>query len=312
MLSINEKEFIFVEKYRPKMVNSLIFPESEKKKLNEWIKSGEVPNMLLSGLTPGCGKSSLAHVLINELGSEALFINVSLYPNIDTLRSKVKGFVSTSSFDGRPKLVILDEFDFSNQQSLQPAFRGFVEEFSKNARFILTANYKNKIIEPIRNRMINFDFDEIYSKNKAELIKQTAMNAIEILKTENISYNKDDIIFLVKHYYPSSRKIINKLQECSTSGKLIIDKDDIDKDTIYDEIIENIINKDFNKMRKNISKLSDTGSLFLNLYENIEKFPKEKQPSIIMTIAKYQSWESQVRDKLINTVALGTEILEIL
>ena len=166
MLSVNKEHIVWVEKYRPKNIDDIILTKETKAMVKSWIESGQIPNLLLSGRTPGTGKTSLCHTLIAEIGADAIFINSRLYPNIDSLRNKIQGFVSTSSFDGRPKIVVLDEADFLNANSTQPALRGFIEQFSKNARFILTANYKTKLIEPIRNRLIDIDFDEMFVQNK--------------------------------------------------------------------------------------------------------------------------------------------------
>ncbi len=311
-LSVNNKEYVWIEKYRPKNLDDIVLPVELKTTIKSWVDDGEIPNILLSGRTPGTGKTSLCHTIIEEIGGEALFLNASLYPNIDILRSKIQGFVSTSSFDGAPKIVVLDEADGLNQNSTQPALRGFVESFSKSARFILTCNYKTKLIEPLRNRLIDIDFDEMSQKDKPELIKASAARAIEVLNNENVKYTKEDIIWVIRHFYPSSRKILNILQQYSIGGELKINRDELDADSLNDEIIKNIIAKDFDSLRRNCQKLPDPGSLFLTLFDSLEKFPKELRPQIIITIAKYQSFDSAVRDRLINTVACGTEILTIM
>lgn len=258
------------------------------------------------------GKTSMCHTIIEETGADALFLNASLYPNIDILRSKIQGFVSTSSFDGNPKIVVLDEADFLNANSTQPALRGFIESFSKNARFILTCNYPQKIIEPLRNRLINVDFDDMANKNKAELIKATFLRSRAILEKEKIEYTTEDLKWIVRHFYPSSRLILNKIAEFTTNKVLTIDKDKIDTDSLNSTIIKNILNKNFEELRRNCTKLPDPSSLFLTLFENIDIFEQPLRPSVIMIIAKYQSYDSLVRDRLINVVAMGTEIIEIL
>jgi replication factor C small subunit len=310
-LSVNEKEYIFIEKFRPKNINDIILPEATKNMVKKWIEDEEIPNLLLSGRVPGSGKSSFCHMIIEETGAEALFVNASLNANMDFLRNKLQGFASTASFDGKPKIVILDEADFISATG-QASLRGLIEEFSKNTRFILTCNFKNKILEPIRNRLINIDFDELNNNNKAEMAKGIALRTIAILKHEKIKHNIDDVKWLVKHYFPSSRQILNKIQELSTSGELKINRDELDADSLNDEIIKNILNKDFDSLRRNCSKLPDPGSLFLTLFDNIDKFPQALRPNIIIAIGRWQSYDSQVRDRLINTVACGTELMEIL
>ena len=311
-LSINKKEYIWIEKYRPKNIGDIILPEKTKKMIKSWLNDGEIPNLLLSGKIPGTGKTSLCHTLIEETGADAMFLNASLFPNIDILRSKIQGFVSTSSFDGNPKIVILDEADFLNANSTQPALRGFIESFSKSARFILTCNYKTKLIEPLRNRLIDIDFDEMSQKDKPELIKKSALRAIEVLKAEDVKYSIEDVKWVIKHYYPSSRKIINIFQQYSSSGTLEINKEELDADSLNTEIIKNIQAKNFDTLRKNCAKLPDPGSIFLTLYEDIEVFPQPLRPQIIICIAKWQSFDGTVRDRLINSVACCTEILEML
>ena len=312
MLSIDEKEFIFVEKYRPKNIDDIVITEEWKNKIRKWIKDGEIPNLLLSSKSPGLGKSSLAHVLINELDAEALFINASLYPNIDILRNKIKGFATTSSFDGRAKIVVLDEADFLNAKSTQPSLRGFIEEFSKNCRFILTCNYKDKIIKPIQDRLINIDFDVLYNYNKLELVKQVFLRTKKILEHENIKFQLEDLKEIVKHYYPSSRSIINKIQEFTTptdaGSILVVNKDNLDSDSLNENIVNSILSKDFEKIKKSIEQLQDPSTVFSLLYESINKFQQPKRPQIIIDIAKYSAWDSQVRDRLVNSVACAVEV----
>ena len=315
MLSINEKEYIFIEKFRPKTIDDIVLTENIKQKIKSWIKDGQIPNLILTSKSAGLGKTSLAHVLINELDAEALFINASLESNIDLVRTKIKGFASTASYDGRAKIVILDESDFLNANSAQPALRGFIEEFSQNCRFILTCNYKEKIIEPIRNRLQEIDFDEIFNTNKSELVKSTAKRIIEILKYEKIEFSKEDLLFLIKHYYPSQRSIISKIQEFTVFGdqnKLVINKSDIDTDKINTLILESIEKNNFSKIKENIEKLADPSSLYTNLYNNIESFILQKRPEIIIIIAEYSLWDTQVRDRVINAVACGVKIGSII
>ena len=309
--SINNREYIFIEKYRPKSVDDLIVTNKVKEQIKSWIKDGEIPNLLLSSRTPGTGKTSFAHTIISEMGADALFVNSSLESNIDMLRSKIQGFVSTSSFDGRAKIIILDEADFLNANSTQPALRGFIEQFSKNARFILTCNYPNKLIEPLRNRLMLIDFDEMMTKNKAELVKMTFLRNKAILDNEGIKYTKDDLIWLIKHYYPSNRLILNKIQQMTQDKQLLINKNDIDTDSLNNSIMKDIMNNDFDNLKKHIEQLPDPSSIFLTLYENIDDFSQPIRPEIIITVARYSSWDSQVRDRMINAVACCTEILTI-
>ncbi len=311
-LSVNNQEYIWIEKYRPKNLEDIVLPQNLKTKIKTWLKDEQIPNLLLSGRVPGTGKSSLCHVLINELDADALFINASLESNIDVLRTKILGFASTSSFDSRPKICILDEADGLNQNSTMPALKAFIESFSKNVRFILTVNHKQKLIEPLRNRLIDIDFDDMGQKDKEELIKGSALRAISILKHENITFKKEDLIWIIRHFYPSSRKIVNKLQEHSTNGELVINKENIDSDSLNEKIIENIKIKNFDSLRNNIAKLPDPSSIFLTLYDHIDDFKQDIRPQLIITIAKYASWDNLVRDRLINSVACAVEVMELI
>ena len=313
-LSVDKNEYILVEKYRPKNIEDIVLNKEIKDKIKGWIKDGEIPNILLSSKTPGLGKTSLAYTIITELGVDADFINASMYPNIDTLRNKIKGFASTVSFDGRPKIVVLDEADFLNANSVQPALRGFIEEFSANCRFILTCNYKDKIIEPIQNRLIGIDFDLMFNAHKKELVTQMFLRTREILSEdfENIQYNPEDLKYLVKHYYPSSRAVINKVQEFTSEvdgvRTLVVNKDSVDSDNVNTSLIAAILKNDFKQIRIWSEKLSDPSVIFSIIYEHIDDFPQQKRPGVIITVAKYSAWNSQVRDRLVNTVACAVEV----
>ena len=312
MLSVNDNEYIFIEKFRPKTIDDLIVPQKLKEQMQEWVRDGEIPNLLLSSRTPGTGKTSMTHTLINEVGADALFINASLESNIDLLRNKIQGFVSTASFNGNAKIIVLDEADFLNANSTQPALRGFIEQFSKNARFILTCNYPNKLIEPLRDRLILIDFDEMMQKNKKELVTATFLRNQEVLKHEKIEYEKEDLIWLIRHFYPSNRLILNKMQQMTQNGKLSINKDDIDTDTLNSEIINELLNGGFEELRINCAKLPDPSAIFLTIFERIEDFPKEFRPQIIITVARYQSYDASVRDRHINSLACCLEVQQIL
>jgi len=310
-MKYNDKEYIWEEKYRPKTIKDIVLPKYMKEDIEKWIENREIPNLLLVSKNPGCGKTSLAHTIINELDAEAKFINASLERNIDVLRTNIQGFVSTASFNGKPKIIVLDEADNLNAESTQPALRGFIEQFSKNARFILTANHKEKIIEPVRDRLQLFDFDKEFNEHK-ELIKDIYLRASEILKIENIEYNANDLKMLVKNCYPSSRSLIKQLQQYSFGGVLNIHKHHGNSEDIMELIFKSVLDKNFNEMRMLISKISNYDILYTYFYDSLDKFPIEKRPPIVITLAKYQANESLVRDKIVNTAACLTEIMGIL
>jgi replication factor C small subunit len=311
-MQVNKQETIFTERFRPKTVDDIILPETLKSKIRGWIKDEEIPNLLLVSRMPGLGKTSLAHVLISELETDALFINISLNGNIDTLRNKIQGFVSTSGFSDKPKICVLDEFDGASLQ-LQKALRGFTEEFSKTARFILTANYKDKIIEPLQNRLQIIDFDDIFqnTENKPELVKQTAKRIIDILDYQGIEYKKEDVLKLIKGYYPSTRSMVLAIQENTTPDNKLEIQDIQQQDTIQD-IIQSIKKKDFNTFREQVQNLSNADVLFSEIYKNIDDFDIKVRPQITVIVAKYSYQDAFARDKLVNAVAMGVEIMGVL
>ena len=310
-MTVNNKEFLFPEKYRPKTIQDIILPETLKQNIKKWIQDGEIPNLLLVSKTPGLGKSSLAHVLINEIQADAIFINISLDRNIDTLRTRIQGFVSTVGFENKPKIVVLDEFDGASN-ILQSALRGFIEEFSKSARFILTANYKEKIIEPLQNRLQIIDFDELFKTHKKELLKQTAQRVQEILKYEGINYKKEDLLLLLKTYFPSNRKILISIQEHTQNDTLHFSENEIKQATEIQDAIQAIKNKDYETYRKIIQELPNPEILFTEIYKKIDDFDITKRPQITIIVSKYSYQSSFARDSLVNIAAMGAEIMNTL
>jgi len=305
-MTVNEKESIFPEKYRPKTLDDIILPQGTKTQIKDWIKNKNMPNLLLVSRTPGLGKSSLAHVLINEFNADALFINISLNNNIDVLRTKIQGFVSTISFSGSEKFVILDEADGMGH-TLQKSLRGFIEEFSQNARFILTANYSEKILDPLKDRLQVLDFDEMFTVHKKELIKDTAQRLIEILKHEGIDYKKEDVLKLIRSTYPSNRSLMIKLQESIVNGILEVKEDD--KGTL-DDVIQALVQKNFSSYREQITHLSDPSAVFTEVYNQLHKF--KDNPKIVILTAKYAYQDSLTRDRLVNVAAYGAEVINVL
>ena len=213
------KEFLWVEKYRPQIIEDCVLPESLKNTFNEIIKGGELPNMMFTG-TAGNGKTTVARALCNELELDHIVINGSEDGNIDTLRGKIKQFASTVSLLGGYKVVILDEADYLNPQSTQPALRGFIEEFSSNCRFILTCNFKNRIIEPLHSRCSVYDFNvskgQIQNHLKADFLKRIW----HILEQENVTYDNQVLMELIVKYFPDFRRIINECQRYGMSGTI--------------------------------------------------------------------------------------------
>ena len=303
-------DFLWVEEYRPKTIEDCILPDSLKTLFTSFIKKGELSNMLFSG-TPGIGKTTVAKALCEELNCDWIMINGSEEGGIDVLRNKIKNFASTVSLSGGKKVVILDEADYLNPQSTQPALRGFVEEFHKNCRFILTCNFKNRIIEPLHSRFSNIEF-KINSKDKPKLASKLFERTISILKENNVDYNDKVLAQLVKKHFPDFRKVINELQRYSVSGSI----DAGILTNITNENLKSLMKllkeKDFTETRKWVTQNLDNDpvrifrSIYDNLYDNLQP---ETIPHAVLILADYQYKSAFVADQEINFTACLTEIM---
>jgi len=303
-------EYLWVEKYRPQKIDDCVLSSQIKKTFHDIVDSGESQNLLLSG-GAGCGKTTVAKALCNELDTDWIMINCSEDGNIDTLRTKIRNFASTVSLSGNKKVVILDEFDYSNAQSTQPALRGFIEEFSSNCRFILTCNYKNRIIPPIHSRCTCIDF-KIPTKEKPKLASQMLERIKTILDKEEIEHEEKVLAELVMKHFPDFRRIINELQRYSVAG--IIDVGILSQigDIKIKELISAMKEKEFSKVRKwvvdNID--NDQTQLFRKLYEGMYiNLIKQSIPQSILVLAEYQYKAAFVADHEINMTACLTELM---
>mgnify|MGYP003323523104 CR=1 FL=1 len=222
--------FLWVEKHRPTNINDCILPENLKKTFKEFVEDKHIPNLILSG-GPGVGKTTVAKAMLDEIGATSLLVNGSEESGIDVLRNKIKNFASTVSLEGGRKYVILDEADYLNPQSTQPALRGFMEEFHKNCGFILTCNYVEKIIEPIQSRCQTF---QIIPPTK----KDVAVQMDKILKTEDIKYKVEDLVPIIDSAYPDIRKVINTCQLNSFKGELKVSKNDLMDSDFKTKVVE--------------------------------------------------------------------------
>jgi len=303
-------QFLWVEKYRPKTIDECILPESLKQTFKEFIASGQLPNFLFSG-TAGVGKTTVAKALCNEVGAEYLLINGSEESGIDILRTKIKSFASSVSLTDSKKVVILDEADYLNANSTQPALRGFIEEFSANCRFIFTCNFKNRIIEPLHSRCSVVEF-KIDNKDKQTIAAGFFKRATNILKNENIEFDPKVVAEVVTRHFPDYRRILNELQRYSVTGK--IDSGILVNlsDESYRELVKNLKEKDFTSVRKWVAKNSDieTTQLFRDLYDKAVEFLEPKSiPQLVLILADYQYKAAFVADHELNTVAAMTEIM---
>mgnify|MGYP001206305058 FL=1 len=303
-------DFLWVEQYRPKTIDDCILPDSLKTLFKSFIKKGELSNMLFSG-TPGIGKTTVAKALCEEMNCDWIMINGSEEGGIDVLRNKIKNFASTVSLSGGKKVVILDEADYLNPQSTQPAMRGFVEEFHKNCRFILTCNFKNRIIEPLHSRFSNIEF-KVNPKDKPKLASKLFERAIYILKEQNISYEDKVLVELITKHFPDFRKLINELQRYSVSGSIdagiLVNVSDENLKTL----VTHLKNKEFSDMRKWVVNNLDNDpvkifrKIYDTLYTNLEP---STIPHAVLIIADYQYKSAFVADQEINLVACLTELM---
>lgn len=302
---INDKEIIWAEKYRPQRIEDLILPDEYLKKFKTMLENPK--NVLLVSSNPGLGKTSTANAIVKESGMESLYINASLESSIDVLRGKVKQFASTSSFDGRKKIVIYDEFDGFSDQAFS-GLRSSIEEFSSNCLFIATCNYMNKIPEPIVNRFEVYDFDKIFEYNKNIIFKKIVIKLIQILKNENIEFNQEDIVKLVDLKYPSIRGMLIMLQSNMIDNKLQLSEITL-KDT-YQDLLDLMKSRNFELMIKKVYEIVNPDGFYTWLFNHIDKVSQKSQ--VILTIAKYQFQSANVRDKNLNLGACCVELAALI
>jgi DNA polymerase III delta prime subunit len=306
-----QDEFLWVEKYRPQKIDDCILPEAIKSTFAEFVENGDMPNLLLTG-TAGTGKTTIAKALCNELGYTSLIVNGSLDRNIDTLRTELASFASTVSFDGGKKCIILDEADYLNPQSFQPALRGFIENFSKNVRFILTCNFKDKIIEPIHSRTTLIDF-RTGKKDTPEMMSGLMKRILGILKEEDVKVESPAVVAeVIKKHYPDIRRTLNELQRYSAGG--VIDKGILANvgETDVKTLMKHLKGRDFGSMRQWVVENIDADPvrIFRTIYDNMYDYLAPSSiPQIVLLIGEYQYKQAFVQDREINLVAFLTEVM---
>jgi DNA polymerase III delta prime subunit len=310
MIDSRDEMFLWVEKYRPQKIDDCVLPQALKDTFRQYVEQGELPNFLFTG-SAGVGKTTIAKALCNEIGAEYMMINGSEESGIDTLRTKIKGFASTISLTDAKKVVILDEADYLNANSTQPALRGFIEEFANNCRFILTCNFKNRIIEPIHSRCSVIEF-KIDSKDKQEIAATFFKRAVSILKQEQIEFDPKVVAELITKHFPDYRRILNELQRYSVSGKIdsgiLVNM----SEESFKGLIKLLKEKDFTEVRKWVSKNSDsdTTSLFRELYDSAANtIEPNSVPQLVLILADYQYKAAFVADHELNIMAALTEIM---
>lgn len=303
-------DFLWVEKYRPQYVKDTILPEQLKQVFQKIVDSGEVPNMLFTG-SAGLGKTTVAKAICNELDLDYILVNGSEEGNIDTLRTKIKQFASSVSLSGGYKVVILDEADYLNPQSTQPALRGFIEEFANNCRFILTCNFKNRIIDPLHSRCSVYEFNTD-RKTLAGLSTQMLQRLENVLKEENVEYDRNTLAQVILKHGPDWRRVLNECQRYAISGKIDAGILVNLSDTSYQNLFTYLKGKDFKKMRQWVTNNIDTdaSSIFRGIYDRMQdKVRPQSIPQLVLILADYQYKNAFVADHELNVVACMTEIM---
>ena len=303
------EEFLWVEKYRPKTIDDCILPEGLKKSFREFVENKEIPNLLLCG-SAGIGKTTVARALCEQLNTDYILINGSEEGNIDTLRGKIRSFASTVSLSGGTKVIILDEADYLNPQSTQPALRGFIEEFSGNCRFIFTANYANRIIGPLHSRCSVFTF-KIPKGGAPEIASSFMKRTKQILEGESVKYSPKVVATLITKHLPDWRRVLNELQRYGASGEIdegILVNTDLDVDSLCNLLKS----KKYKEIRKwFVNNLdNDAPVLYRSLYDGFHgKLKPSSIPQAVLLIADYSYKSAFIVDREINLMACLINIM---
>ena len=303
------EHLLWTEKYRPQTIEDCILPKRLKEVFQQYASQKQIPNLLLTG-SAGVGKTTVAKALCQEVGCDYLVINGSDESGIDTFRVKIKNYASSMSFTGGRKVIIIDEADYLNPNSTQPALRNAIEEFASNCSFIFTCNYKNRIIEPLHSRMAVIEFglkNGEKMKMATEFLKKTEF----ILQTEKIEFDKKVVAELVTKHFPDFRRVINELQRYSQLGKIDVGVLAQVADVSITEIVKYIKDKDFGAVRKWVATNEvDPTTFFRKLYDNLYDFLKPHSiPQVILILADYQYKQAFVVDQEINIVACLIQIM---
>jgi DNA polymerase III delta prime subunit len=304
------EQFLWVEEYRPRDIESCVLPKTLKSSLQSFVDKETLPNLILSG-GPGVGKTTAARAMLEQIGSTYMFINGSEESGIDVLRTKIKNFASTVSLEGGKKYLILDEADYLNPNSTQPALRGFIEEFHKNCGFILTCNYKNRIIPALQSRCSVIDF-VIPKAEKVKLAQQFFHRVVKILNENEIKFNEKVVAELINNHFPDWRKVLNELQRYSVAGEIdagilvnLADKN-------IKDLMDMMKKKEFTNVRKWVvdNLDNDSDKLFRSIYDNLYEFIDPSSiPHAVVALGEYQYKAAFVADLEINMMACLTEIM---
>jgi DNA polymerase III delta prime subunit len=311
MVESRDDLYLWVEKYRPQTIDECVLPEALKATFKQYIAKGDLPNFMFAG-TAGVGKTTVAKALCNEIGAEYIIINGSDEGRkIETLRTVIRDFASTVSLTDSKKVVIIDEADYMTADSVQPALRSFIEDFSSNCRFIFTCNYKNKIIEPLHSRCSVIEF-KIDNKDKQQIAGTFFKRACQILTQEEIEFDPKVVAEVISKYFPDYRRVLNELQRYSAGGKIDSGILVNVSEESYKALVKTLKEKDFGGMRKWVAKNADSDpvSLFQNLYTNCSTYMEPASiPQLVLVLANYQYKSAFVANQEINIVAAMTEIM---
>lgn len=307
---MSRDDFLWCEKYRPKKVVDTVLPSQLQAVFQQYVNDKNVPHLLLSGRA-GVGKTTIARAMLEELGADYIVINGSLNGNIDTLRNDILNFASAVSLDGGRKYVILDEADYLNPNSTQPALRNFMEEYSKNCGFILTCNFKNRIIEPLHSRCTVVEF-KIPSNEKPKIAAKFYRRVVDVLTAEKVEFDAKVVAGVVEKHFPDFRRTLNELQRYAVSGKIdtgiLVDL----QESNLKELVSFLKQKDFTSVRKWVAENTDADpiSLFRKLYDSSNELMKPSSiPQMVLILADYQYKQAFVADQEVNTVACLTELM---
>ena len=304
------EHYIWVEKYRPSKIADTILPAELKKVFQTFVDQKNIPNLILSG-GAGVGKTTVARAMLQELDCDYIVINGSMNGNIDTLRNEIANFASSVSLSGGRKYVILDEADYLNANSTQPALRNFMEEFSRNASFILTCNYKNRIIAPLHSRCSVIDFD-IPKDSKPKLAGQFFKRVVDILGKENVKFEPPVVAEVIKKHFPDWRRVLNELQRYSATGAIDSGILTSFKDTNIRELYASMKSRSYDDVRKWVHDNSDQdqSSVFQAVFDSAEEFVEKKSiPELVVIIADYQYKAAFSANHEINLLAFLVETM---
>ena len=303
------EHLLWTERYRPQTIADCILPDRLKLPFQEYVNQHNIPNLLLSG-GAGVGKTTVAKAMCNEIGCDFMVINGSDESGIDTFRTKIKNYASSMSLSGGRKVIIIDEADYLNPNSTQPALRNAIEEFAVNCSFIFTCNYKTRIIEPLHSRCAVIDFN-LKNGEKAKMASAFFKRVQSILQSEKIEYDDKVIAELIKKHFPDNRRILNELQRYSQFGKIDTGVLAQIGNVQIGEITKHIKDKDFGAIRKWVASTDlDANTMFRQLYDSLYEVMKPQSiPQAVVIIADYQYKNAFVADTEINLVACLTELM---